>query len=231
MWQSLIADAPKLFSFYNLLFLAQAAGTTMALSAIGCLLGLAIGASLSVLRLTKGLWLLPLRVLAIAYTEFFRRVPFLVTLLLAFFVFQLSGADVPLFVVAAVSVTLIASGFLAEIIRAGLTSIHQNQWDAATAMNYSLLQTIRLVILPQAWRIILPPAFGFFIMFIKDTALASQIGVIELTYAGKVMNNKGYSAALVYGTILLVYFAMSYPLAMLGERLEKRLAPSRHHRS
>ena len=231
MWQSLIADAPKLFSYYNLLFLAQAAGTTIALSAIGCVMGLMIGASLSVLRLTKGLWLLPLRVLAIGYTEFFRRVPFLVTLLLAFFVFQLSGANVPLFVVAAVSVTLIASGFLAEIIRAGLTSIHQNQWDAARAMNYSLLQTIRLVVLPQAWRIILPPAFGFFIMFIKDTALASQIGVIELTYAGKVMNNKGYSAALVYGAILVIYFAMSYPLALLGERLEKRLAPSRHHRA
>ena len=49
---------------------------------------------------------------------------------------------------------------------------------------------------------ILPPAFSFFVLFIKDTALASQIGVIELTYAGKVLNNKGFSAALVFGTIL-----------------------------
>ena len=84
------------------------------------------------------------------------------------------------------------------------------------------------MVLPQAWRVILPPAFGFFVLFIKDTALASQIGVIELTYAGKVLNNKGFSAALVFGTLLLLYFLISYPLARYGKRLEARLAQSRH---
>ena len=95
-------------------------------------------------------------------------------------------------------------------------------------MNFSLLQSIRYVVLPQAWKMILPPSFGFFVMFIKDTALASQIGVIELTYAGKVLNNKGFSAILVFGTILILYFAVSYPLSRFGHYLEKRLAPSRH---
>jgi polar amino acid transport system permease protein len=129
-----------------------------------------------------------------------------------------------------VSVTLIASAFLAEIVRAGLESVHRNQWDAAAAMNFGLLDTVRHVVLPQAWRIILPPAFGFFVLFIKDTALASQIGVIELTFAGKVLNNKGFSAVLVFGTILVVYFLVSWPLARLGASLETRLAPSRHRR-
>jgi polar amino acid transport system permease protein len=96
------------------------------------------------------------------------------------------------------------------------------------AMNFSLLQTVRYVVLPQAWRVILPPAFGFFILFIKDTALASQIGVIELTYAGKVLNNKGFSAALVFGTMLALYFLISYPLTRLGARLEARLVKTRH---
>ena len=63
---------------------------------------------------------------------------------------------------------------------------------------------------------------------IKDTALASQIGVIELTYAGKVLNNKGFSAALVFGTLLVLYFVISYPLARIGARLEARLAYARH---
>jgi polar amino acid transport system permease protein len=97
-------------------------------------------------------------------------------------------------------------------------------------MNFGLLDTVRYVVLPQAWRVILPPAFGFFVLFIKDTALASQIGVVELTFAAKVLNNKGFSAALVFGTILVVYFAISYPLARLGAHLEVRLAPSRHRR-
>jgi polar amino acid transport system permease protein len=94
-------------------------------------------------------------------------------------------------------------------------------------MNFTMLQTVRYVILPQAWRVILPPAFGYFVLFIKDTALASQIGVLELTYAGKVLNNKGFSAALVFGTLLLLYFVISYPLTRLGGFLEARLAPSR----
>ncbi len=228
MMTQLIQEMPRFFTYYNLLFLAQAVGTTIALSAIGCLFGLLFGCLISTVRLTDKAWLAPLRWIALLFTEFFRRVPFLVTLMLVFFVFQLSGANLPLFVVASLSVTLIASAFLAEIIRAGLLSIHRNQWDAATAMNFGLLQTIRYVVLPQAWKMILPPAFGFFVMFIKDTALASQIGVIELTFAGKVLNNKGFSAILVFGTILILYFAVSYPLSRFGHYLEKRLAPSRH---
>ena len=228
MLTQLIQEMPRFFTYYNLLFLAQAVGTTIALSAIGCLFGLLFGCLISTVRLTDKAWLAPLRWIALLFTEFFRRVPFLVTLMLIFFVFQLSGANLPLFVVASLSVTLIASAFLAEIIRAGLLSIHRNQWDAATAMNFGLLQTIRYVVLPQAWKMILPPAFGFFVMFIKDTALASQIGVIELTFAGKVLNNKGFSAILVFGTILILYFAVSYPLSRFGHYLEKRLAPSRH---
>ena len=228
MITQLIQEMPRFFTYYNLLFLAEAVGTTIALSAIGCLFGLLFGCLISTVRLTDKAWLAPLRWIALLFTEFFRRVPFLVTLMLVFFVFQLSGANLPLFVVASLSVTLIASAFLAEIIRAGLLSIHRNQWDAATAMNFGLLQTIRYVVLPQAWKMILPPAFGFFVMFIKDTALASQIGVIELTFAGKVLNNKGFSAILVFGTILILYFAVSYPLSRFGHYLEKRLAPSRH---
>lgn len=223
----ILSQAPDFFGYYNLRFLALAMATTFALSALGCVLGALFGCSLAVLRLTTGWATWPLRALAFAYTEIFRRVPFLVTLMLVFFAFQLTGANVSTFTVGCVTVVLIATAFLAEIARAGLASVHRNQWDAATAMNFSLLQTVRYVVLPQAWKIILPPAFGFFILFIKDTALASQIGVMELTYAGKVLNNKGFTPALTFGTILALYFALSYPLARFGGALERRLAPSR----
>jgi polar amino acid transport system permease protein len=228
MWQRILSELPEFFGYYNVVFLAKAALATIGLSAIGSLTGLVAGFGLALLRLTANPWLAPVRWLAIIVTELFRRVPFLVTLMLVFFAFQLSGFDLPLFVVALIAVFLIASAYLAEIIRGGFESVHRNQWDAATAMNFSLLDTVRYVILPQAWRVILPPAFGFFILFIKDTALASQIGVIELTYAGKVLNNKGFSAALVFGTLLLLYFLISYPLTRYGARLEARLAQSRH---
>jgi polar amino acid transport system permease protein len=225
--QNFLQELPNLLGYYNLIFLAEAALATIALSAIGCICGALIGFGLALIRLTHAKVLLPLRILAILFTEFFRRVPFLVTLMLAFFAFQFAGADLPLFAVAATSVAFIAAAFLAEIIRSGFESVHRAQWDAAASMNFGLMMTVFQVILPQAWKVILPPGFGFFVMFIKDTALASQIGVVELTYAAKVLNNKGFSAALVFGIVLLLYFAISYPLSRLGVHLEKRLAFSR----
>jgi len=226
MIDRIISELPAFFGYYNVIFLLKAAGVTIALSVIGCVFGGMLGSVLALVRLTEGKLMAPARWLAILFTEFFRRVPFLVTLMLTFFVFQFSGLNVSTFTIGAVTVLLIAAAFLAEIVRGGLQSVHQNQWDAALAMNFSMLQTVRHVILPQAWRVILPPAFSFFLLFIKDTALASQISVVELTYAGKVLNTRGFSAPLVFGTILLMYFAISYPLARYGARLEKQLAAS-----
>ena len=228
MWQRLTEEAPQFFGYYNLVFLAEAAFATFALSAVGCVLGFLLGFVIAVVRRTLAWELVPLRSLAFLFTEFFRRVPFLVTLMLVFFIFQALGANISVFTVALISVVLIATAFIAEIIRAGLESVHRNQWDAAAAMNFSLWQTIWHVAMPQAWKIVIPPAFSFFILFIKDTALASQIGVLELTYAAKVLNNKGFSAALVFGSVLILYFALSYPLTRLGMWMETRLATRGH---
>lgn len=228
MWQRLVEEAPQFFGYYNLIFLAEAAFATFALSAVGCILGLVLGFLIAVARRTVAWELVPLRAVAFLFTEFFRRVPFLVTLMLVFFIFQIAGADLSVFTVALISVVLIATAFIAEIIRGGLESVHHNQWDAAAAMNFSLWQTLWHVVMRQAWKVVLPPAFSFFILFIKDTALASQIGVLELTYAAKVLNNKGFSAALVFGSVLVLYFALSYPLTRLGVWMEARLATRRH---
>lgn len=77
---------------------------------------------------------------------------------------------------------------------------------------------------------IVPPAIAFGVSFIKDTALVSQIGVFELTFRGKELNNQGYSAILVFGTIALCYFAISWPLSRWGQHLDRRLATPRGQR-
>lgn len=228
MLEQIIEELPRFFGYYNLLFFAKALGVTFALSAIGCVVGFTLGFVLAAVRLTTRPAAAPLRVAATLFIELFRRIPFLVTLMLMFFIFQALNADLSMFTVALISVCVIATAFIAEIVRSGLESVHHNQWDAAATLNFSYWQTLRLVIIPQAWKIILPPVFGFFVLFIKDTALASQIGVVELAFAGKTMNNKGFSAALVYGTVLLLYFALSYPLSRFGKYLETRLAPTRN---
>lgn len=228
MLDQILQELPRFFSYYNLLFFAKALGVTFALSAIGCVVGFSLGFLLAAVRLDSRPAGRPLRVASTVFIELFRRIPFLVTLMLVFFIFQGLNADLAMFTVALISVCLIATAFIAEIVRSGLESVHRNQWDAAAAMNFSYLQMLRLVIVPQAWKIILPPVFGFFVLFIKDTALASQIGVVELAFAGKTMNNKGFSATLVYGTVLALYFMLSYPLARFGKHLEKKLAPTRN---
>lgn len=230
MLESLLEEIPRFFTHYNGLFLLQGALTTLLLSAAGVLGGGMIGGALALMRLgARPLWL-PLRLGAIVYVEVLRRIPFLVTLMLVFFGFRFLRLDLNALLVSVVAVVLISAAYLAEIVRAGIQSVHRNQWDAALTMNLSTAATLRYVVLPQASRVIVPPTFAFFLGLIKDTALASQISVLELTYAGKLLRTKGFSGTVVYGTVLLLYFALSYPLARCGGGLEVWLAAHRSRR-
>ena len=226
--ERLLEEIPNFFSYWNIIFLIKAMGVTFLLTLFGCLFGFGFGLTFAIIRKSETRMMLPFRVIVVFFTEIFRRVPFLVSLLLIFYIFQIFQITDSLFIVALVSVCLIATAFIGEIIRSGIESINPEQWDAARAMNFSYLEILREIIFPQAWKVILPPAFAFFILFIKDTALASQIGVMELTFAGKVLNNKGFSPVLVFGTILILYFILSFPLDRFGKYMEKKIASSRN---
>lgn len=231
MMSSMAAEIPRLFTIYNIILLAKAALTTLALSAVGCVVGLFCGSLLTIARLSQRRMLWLLKALAFLYVEIMRRVPFLITLMTFFFGAQILGFDFSPLTIAFVSTSVISTAFVAEIVRAGLLAVNPNQLEAAAVMNFPAWHSFWLVRLPQAWPIILPPVFSYFVLFIKDTALASQAGVLELTQAAKILNTKGFSAFLVYATILVLYFVISYPLARLGGHLEKRLGTARHSRS
>lgn len=223
------AEITGLFSYYNLLLLFKGLGITLALSAFGCLIGFLAGFVLAVVINTKAAILGPIRSVVHVYFFIFRRIPFLVTLFLVFFISQYSGLRFSTFTVALISVCIIAAAYLGEIIRSGLESVHPNQWEAAITLNFSYLQMLRHVIIPQSMTVVIAPTFSFFVMYIKDTTLASQIGVMELTSASKILSDKGYSATLVYAVVLILYFILSYPLSRLGKRLERKIATARHH--
>ncbi|MDJ0939821.1 MAG: amino acid ABC transporter permease [Woeseiaceae bacterium] len=226
MFERLATEAPLFFNIHNLVFIGQAMGRTLGMTLIGCGVGFVFGLLIAVLRQTTGRLLLPLRFVAIAYVEFFRRIPFLVILFIVLFVIEPLMPGTSLFGIATVAVCLLSTAFLSEIIRSGLESVPRAQVEAATILNFNTLQTLTMVVLPQSWRVILPPATAFVVMFIKDTSLASQLGVIELTFAGKILVNRGFSPVLGFGTILVCYFALSYPLSRFAAYLEKRLAAS-----
>ena len=231
MLHRLALEIPRFFTYYVIVLLLRAMGTTLLMSVAGCTSGFVLGFVLTWLRQTRRWWLLPVRVAAITYVEVFRRIPFLVILYLILFFIQAIDPDTSLFAIALIGICMLSTAYTAEIVRTGLESVPRQQIEAAMAMNFTAWQRMRLVVLPQAWSVILPPAFSFMVGFIKDTALVSQIGVLELTAAGKILNNRGFSALLVFGTILALYFLLSYPLSRLGTYAEARLAPSRHSRT
>jgi polar amino acid transport system permease protein len=227
----LLEQVPRFFSDGNMALLAQAAGLTLGMTLLGCLTGFGLAFVLVYLRQTPGRWAWPLRILCITYVEVFRRIPFLVVIYLVLFFIQAVTPDASLFTIAVIAICIYAVAHTAEIIRGGLESVPRTQIEAAQAMNLTRWQTVTQVVLPQAWPVIVPPAIAFAVSFIKDTALVSQIGVFELTFRARELNNQGYSGVLVFGTVALVYFALSFPLSLLGQHLEKRLATPRGQRT
>lgn len=227
----IIEQLPRFFTPENMILLAESAGLTLAMTFVGCLIGFTLAFVLVFLRQTPGLWALPLRLVCITYVEIFRRIPFIVVVYLVLFFIQTVSTNASLFTIAVIAICIYAVAYTADIIRGGIESVSQTQVEAAKAMNFSRLRTLLTIVLPQAWPVIVPPAIAFAVSFIKDTALVSQIGVFELTFRGKELSNQGYSALLVFGTIAVCYFLMSFPLSMLGQYLEKRLATPRGQRS
>ena len=193
---------------------------------MGCGVGAVVGAILVYIRQSGSAWLLPARVLIIAYVEVFRRIPFLVILFIVLFAIQAVSKTASLFMIATIAICLLSTAFLSEIIRAGFESVRL-QTDAAAGMNFSRFQTVRYVVVPQSWRVIVPPAVNYAVMFIKDSALAGQMGVFELTFVAKVFDARGISAWLAFGSVLACYFALSFPLGRFGAWLEVKLASSR----
>ncbi|HEX9789981.1 MAG TPA: amino acid ABC transporter permease [Kiloniellales bacterium] len=223
MFQHALAQIDLFFTWQNGILWLRAMVTTLSMAALGCGLGFALACVLVYLRSWPSIALLPVRILLIAYVEIFRRIPFLVLIFLVLFGTRALGLRMPLFWIACITVTVMATAFIAEIVRAGYESVHRTQWESATVMNFGRLRTVLFVVLPQAWTVIIPPAFSYFVMFIKETSLASQVGVYELMQTGKYFNNVGISPFLAFGTCLLIYFALSYPLTRLGWHIERRL--------
>ena len=223
MLDRLAEELPRFFTWGNVVLLGEAMGITLSMTLVGCVLGFAFAFIIAFTRQVPGIVTLPLRMAAILFVEVFRRIPFLVVLFLVLFFIQAVARGTSLFTVAVVSICIYSTAYIADIIRGGFESVPRQQIEAARAMNFSHLQILGSIIVPQSWPVILPPAVAFMVGFIKDTSLVSQIGVFELTFRARELNNMGFSGILVFGIIAFLYFAISYPLTRWGQWLEKRL--------
>jgi len=200
----------------------KACATTLWLSWLAMLLGAFGGAALALLRLSR---FAAIRWIAILYMEFFRSIPILIVMFFAYYGTPLVfGFDISPFVAATLALALHASATMSEVVHAGIASIGRGQWEAASAFGLRWTQTMRLVIAPQALRVILPPLGNTSIMLLKDSSIASTITVAELTRQGQLLAVSTFKNMTVYTLVALLYLAMSLPLSLLTRRLERRFA-------
>jgi polar amino acid transport system permease protein len=228
---SIWSQLPAFFSAGNVTLLAEAVGVTVALTVFGCALGFSLAFLMVVARQTPGRWATPLRGAAILFVELFRRVPFLVTSYLVLFSIAIFVRNASLFLVVLIAIAIYATAYTADIIRGGFESIPRQQIEAAQTLNFGRWRTLFYVIIPQSWPVILPPLIIFMVAFVKDTSLVGYLGVFELAFRGRELNNQGFSGVLVFGFVALIYFCLSFPLMRFGYWLEKRLATSRGQKS
>jgi len=201
--------------------LLLAARWTLLLSAIAFAGGGILGLTLLALRVSRNT---ASREAVKLYIELFQGTPLLMQLFLVFFGLPLLGIEVSPWLAATVSLSLYASAYLVEIWRGAVEAVPQGQWDASASLGMRYLAQLRLVIVPQALRLAVPPTVGFLVQLVKSTALASIIGYSELTKKAQILNNATFQPFIIYTLVALIYFALCYPLTAAARRLERRLA-------
>ncbi len=169
---------------------------------------------------------------ALAYIEFVRGTPLLVQLYVIFF--GLPNIPVvgpyltlPQMTAAVLGIGLNYAAYEAEIYRAGIMTIPRSQTEAGLALGLTRFQTLRLVVLPQAFRVVTPPVTNDFVALFKDTSIVSVLGLTELTQVFRMASGTTQRFLGFALVTALIYFALSYPISKLARYLESRIHP--HH--
>ena len=197
-------------------------GVTLAYTAGTVLLGLLIGLALGLARLSRSRWV---NVPLVALIEVFRCTPLLVQIIWFYYALPvILGVQIPAVVAAVLVLSFYTGAFYAEIFRGGILSIEAGQWDAGRAVGLHRGQVMRLVVLPQAVRRMIPPFMNQSIIQLKNTSLVSTIAVPDLLYQGTLITADTYKPLEVYTVVALIYFALLFPATRLVQWWEGRLA-------
>lgn len=194
---------------------------TLAYTVGTILLGLGVGLLVGLARLSKSrLVNVPL----VGLIEAFRCTPLLVQIIWFYYALPvILGVQIPAVVAATAVLSLYTGAFYAEIFRGGILSIEGGQWDAARALGLRPRHVMRLVVLPQAVRRMVPPFMNQSIIQLKNTSLVSTIAVPDLLYQGTLITADTYRPLEVYTVVALIYFALLFPATRFVQAYELRL--------
>lgn len=201
--------------------LLRATTITVELALLGVLAGIVIGTVVGLIRVNKPIILYQL---ATIYVEVIRGTPMLVQLVLIFYGLpQIIGYRLEPFTAAFLTFGINSGAYTSEIVRGGVQSIDRGQMEAARSLGMSYFQAMWYIILPQAFRRILPPLGNEFIILLKDTALAATVTLQELMRTGQIQVARTGQPFPIYITVALIYLAMTLPLSLVVRHLERRM--------
>lgn len=191
---------------------------TLLLGLLACGIGIPVGLGISLVRLYAPK---PLQWLAIGYIDIFRALPVLVVLILIYYALPFVGIRFSSWTSATLAFVFIMSAYSAEVFRSGIESIPKGQFEAAQALGLTFLQTLYKVILPQAVKVVIPPATSNCVSMFKDTSLASTVALPELLKEANDAQALYANPSPLIGAAL-VYLAFLWPMVRLVGYLEKR---------
>lgn len=203
---------------YRAVFL-QGWWLTIWLSAIALVLSLAIASVVVALRRSA---FVPARALGALFVEGIRGSPFLVQILILFYVIAPGIGVSDRITVGLIALSVFSAAYIAEMLRAGIESVPASQLESARAIGLSRSQTYRFVIIPQALRQTLPPLAGQFASLIKDSSLLSIIGLSELTHSAQQINSATYSTIQVFLPLAVAYLLLTLPISFFARWLEEK---------
>ncbi len=209
----------------NLAAYRQGFLTTLELTVIASVLALVLGTLLAAMRVSP---VPTLRGAGTAYVETVRNTP--LTVVFFFVVFVLPQLDIRLsfFVFAVIAVTVYHAAFFCEAVRSGINAVAVGQAEAARSIGLTFSQSLRLVILPQAFRTVVPPLINVVIALTKNTSIAAAFGAVELTAIGtRLANANGDAVIPVLAGVAVCYLAITLPSGWLAGWLERKVAVAR----
>lgn len=192
--------------------------TTLALSLLSMAFSLAAGTVIAALRVSP---LVPLAAFATGYVEFFRNIPLLIILFFVLNGLPQAGLTLSYFATGVAGLTAYTAAYVAEVVRAGLESISKGQVEAARSLGLSWTQTMRFVLLPYTFRIIIPPLGTLFVAMVKNTSLCSAVAVPEILYQAEIIEGRTFNPD-IFLIAGLLYLVLTVPLGLLVNLIERR---------
>ncbi|AUB52513.1 MULTISPECIES: amino acid ABC transporter permease [Enterococcus] len=194
---------------------------TILSSVLALLFSLIIGTLMAIFQLSHNKWI---RGFAKAYVEFFRNIPLLIIVMFFYVVLPLYWISFDGFQAGTIGLTIYTSAFIAETVRSGIQTVPKGQMEAGLSSGFTYSETMRYIVLPQAFKIVIPPLGNQFINLVKNSSILAIVAGLDIMYQGDLIASETFNTFDTYIIVGLFYLIITLPLSYLMVYLEKKWA-------